>query len=303
MGLHDRPYMRRGPQAYDSGGGLSGITMGLPRPTPVVKWLLIINFAVFVVQIFFDQPETVRFGPDQFAARPGPMSRWMGVTVAGFWQVWRYLTFQFLHGGVMHVALNMLGVYMLGTPLEGHFGSRRFLRFYLICGAVAGLAFVGLGAVSAMDPARPIIGASGGVFAIVLACAVLFPSFRLILLFFPVPIRLAAVIIFGGMILIVMQGFASGRAEEAMSDVAHLGGAGAAAVWMWVLPRLNLRVRLGGDRAGRGRWEKKLKRRRKEQDEIDALLDKIRRSGIDSLSWREKRKLQQASRKRQDEPS
>ncbi len=289
MPLSDRDYMRQDPEGYGGGGALRGVTMGLPRPTPVVKWLLIVNFSIYVVQIFFDR-ETAR-------SHYGAMSTWGGVTGAGFWQVWRYVTFQFLHGGILHVGFNMLGLYMLGTPLEKHFGSRRFMRFYLVCCIVAVVAYVVMGTLSSMDASRPIIGASGGVFGIVLACAILFPSFRLILLFFPLPIRFAALIIFGYMVVVVMQGFASGRAEEAMSDVAHLGGAAAAAVWVWGGPWVGSRRQAMGE----GRWAKKLQRQRKEQEEVDAILDQIRESGIGSLSRGQKRTLRQASQRKREE--
>ena len=291
MGLHDRPYMRQdGGGSYGGGGGvMRSFTAGLPRPTPVVKWMLIANLTVFVMQIFFDQRNQHFFW--------GMMSTWGGTTVKDFWQVWRYVTFQFLHADFWHIAMNMLGLYMLGTPLEQSFGSRRFLKFYLICGAFAGLAFVVLGAATSMDPGRPIIGASGGVFGIVLACAVLFPQFRLIMVFFPVPIRFAALIIFGGMILLVLQKFGSGQGEKAMSDVAHLGGAVAAAGWTWLLPMVE-RTR---EAQRKGQWERKLQRRAAEQAEVDGILDKIRESGMASLSRADKKKLREASQEKRND--
>jgi membrane associated rhomboid family serine protease len=295
MGLHDRPYMQDQPPA---GPHLGGLTIGMPRPAKAVKYMLLINIVVFVVQMFLDQPQRNAAG---IPVRAGPMSLWLGMTVAGFWQVWRYVTMQFLHAGFWHIALNMLGLYILGTPLERHWGTRRFVRFYLSCGVVAGIAYAIIGALFQLDPDKPIIGASGGVYAIVLACAVLFPHFRIIFLFFPVPIRFAAIIIFGGMILLVLRSLAAGEAVLAMSDVAHLGGAGAAAVWIWVLPRVRWQVGMGRAGVGRGRWQRKRQRQRQEQQEIDRILDKIRRDGIGSLSWREKRKLREATdRQRQD---
>lgn len=287
MGLDDRPYMRRqGGEQPHGGGPMSGLTIGLPRPAPVVKLLLIVNVAVYVLQMFLDRPVG-------FSA--GPMSRWLGVTVGGFWQLWRYLTFQFLHAGFWHIILNMLGLYLLGTPLERHWGSRRFAVFYLICGAIAGLAYVAIGAAYRLDPTVPIIGASGGVYAVLLACAVFFPQFRIIFLFFPVPIRLAALIIFGGMILFVMQALAGGGAGAAMSHVAHLGGAVAAGVWIWAIPRIRRRVSSGADAMGRGRWQRKLRRQQAQQAQIDRILDKIRRDGIGSLSRSDRRTLRRAS--------
>lgn len=258
-----------------------GVALGVPRPSMAVKWLLAINAAVFVAQQFADRGE---FGP-------GSMTRLLGVTSGDFWQVWRYITFQFLHADIWHIVLNMLGLYMLGSPLEQLWGTRRFLRFYLSCGVVAGVAFVLLG-LFGLSSNTPIIGASGGVYAIVLACAVLFPHFQIIFVFFPVPIRLAAIIIFGVMALGVLQALAGSAPGAAASDVAHLGGAAAAAVWLWVVPRLGRRAVRA---PGQGNWDKKLRQRRAMQEQIDRILDKVAQHGLSSLSWSEKRTLKQGT--------
>ncbi len=292
MPLHDRDYMRGNAGPYGGGYG-GGIRFGLFKPSPMVKYLLVINLVVFIAQIFLDRPRQ--------GYPAGILSGWLGVTVGGFWQLWRYVTSQFLHADFWHIALNMLGVYMLGTPLERSWGPRRFLKFYLSCGVASGAAYALIGWLAGLPAAMPIIGASGGVFGLVLACAVLFPHFYLILVFFPVPIRLAAALIFGAMALLVLQAVAAGRTGAAMSDVAHLGGAVAAAVWIWVVPRVSLRAKLGRDGTGRGRWQRKLARQRRQQAEVDRILDKIRTRGIDSLSWRDKRKLRQASRRPREE--
>jgi len=308
MGLHDRPYWRDdgGRGGYGGGGPMRSIAFGLPRPGAAVKWLLIINISVFVLQVFMDAPTI---------DRPyGLLSSHLGVTLNGFWQPWRYVTFQFLHGGMWHVALNMLGLYMLGTPLERHWGTKRFTTFYLACGAFAGLAYVfmcglvagGNGNPNAVATAGrglgdvPLIGASGGVFAIVLACAVLFPHFRLIFFLFPVPIRLAAVIIFGGMVLVVLSGLRSGRAgPQFWSDVAHLGGVLAAAFYIWALPALRSGARQHRARLNEGAWRRKMEDRLAEQAEINRILDKINREGLDSLTRRERDILRDATRKQQ----
>jgi membrane associated rhomboid family serine protease len=271
---------------------MRGVTFGLPKPTQVVKYLLIINLAAFVLQL-------ICRGLLQFN-----LSDFFGATLGGWWQLWRYVTFQFLHSpdSLWHLGLNMLGLYMLGTPLERQWGGRRFLKFYLICGATAGVAYIVMAALRNLSPGVPLIGASGGVYGIVLACAVLFPHFRLIFFLFPVPIRLAAVIIFGGMILIVLSSLSSGElGGQFWSDVAHLGGAVAAAVWIWILPRLRGTLDERRQKINQGAWERKMHRRREEQTEIDRILDKIRREGLDSLSRAERNRLQDATRRQKDE--
>ena len=275
---------------------MRGLTVGLPKPAPAVKVLLIVNIAVFFVQMFADRPTQ---------SSAGVLSSLFGVTVADWWQPWRYLTFQFLHDpdSMWHILLNMLGLYMLGTPLERAWGTRRFVRFYLICGIVAGLAYVVIGTLFDLREDMPIIGASGGVYAIVLACAVLFPHFRLIFLFFPVPIRLAAVIVFGGMVLLVIRALSGGDADAAMSDVAHLGGAVAAAVWIWVIPKFRGSTHRVRARMNQGAWDKKMRMRQAQQQQINRILDKIRDRGIESLSRQEKKILQDATRQQQDHES
>jgi len=282
MGLHDRPYMQQG-------GGYHtprrGIALGLPKPTPAVKVLLIINICVFVVQ--------------RFADRRGEVTYLFGVTVAEFWQLWRYLTFQFLHGGFIHLFFNMLGLYFLGSALERSWGTRRFLRFYLTCGVVAGLAYVVIGGLGGVG--IPIIGASGGVFALLLVCAVMFPHFQIIVLLFPLPIRVVALIFFGGMVVKVLAAVSAGQVAVAMSDVAHLGGAGAAAVWLWVLPRLGgLRSATAGKPRG-GAWQRKTQKHREAEADIDRILQKIHDQGLQSLSKKERKTLRQATRQQQEE--
>lgn len=276
---------------------MGGVTFGLPRPGRVVKWLLIVNVAVFVVQLFADQ------------ARPwGPMTEWLGVKWDAWWQIWRYVTFQFLHDpeSFFHILFNMLGVYFLGTALEARFGARRFLVFYLVCGVVAGVAYAVIGAAAGEPGWRPIIGASGGVFGLVVAAAVYFPHFRIILLFFPVPIRLAAILIFAGMAFVIMGSLgaamrgAPGAFGRAMSDVAHLGGALAAAVWIILSHRL-VRVPSPFQKIRQGAWQRKMAQRAAEQAEIDRILHKIHTDGLSSLTRREKRLLQRATDRQREE--
>jgi membrane associated rhomboid family serine protease len=288
MGLKDRPYWRDEQPSGGGGGGSygGGMTVGMPRPGKAVKYLLLINIAVFMAQLVF---------------RAGDMnlSDAFGATVAGWWQVWRYLTFQFLHDphNLWHLGLNMLALYMLGSPLERHWGFGRFLKFYLSCGAFAGVAYVVMAALLIPVPSRiPLIGASGGVYAILLACAVLFPHFRLIFLFFPVPIRLAAIVIFGGMILFVLSSISAGHASgEFWSQVAHLGGAAAAAASIWVLPKARDELYKHRRKASQGTWQRRMDKSRREQEEIDRILDKIRDRGLDSLSRSERQRLQRAT--------
>lgn len=285
MSWRDRPYAHRDqgdsppPQRH---GGMMG---GMPRPGPVVARLLLINLVVFFLSIFFRNS----------------LMQWCAVVPRHWWQVWRYLTFQFLHGDLIHILFNMIGLYFLGMLLEMGWGSRRFLVFYLSCGAVAGAAHVIMAFAMKLGYGTFLVGASGGVYAVVLACAVFYPQVRVIVFLFPMPIRFAAALFLGIAVYFTLQEIASGgMMRSSISHVAHLGGAAAAAVWILISLGLSRRLRRGGP-AGRGRWERKLKRQRRQQEEIDGILAKIRRDGLSSLSGREKRVLREATEQQQTE--
>jgi len=288
MGLKDRPYWR------DDHGGLGGYPgsarPGLRKPPSAVKVLLIANVAAFVVQIIGG----------------GSVASLFWLLAGDWWQIWRYITFQFLHGGPLHLGFNMLCLYFFGSTLERTWGSKRFVTFYLTCGVVAGLAHVLLSYALGADPTRtPLLGASGGVYATLIACAILFPQMRVIYIFIPMSIRTLALLLLGmgvlGVMMNVREALVEGELSGGIAHVAHLGGAVAAAFWIWVLPRAKGEIARG--RAGRaaGAWRRKMARRQGEQEQIDRILDKIKQQGLNSLSRSEKDKLRQATRRQQGE--
>jgi len=172
----------------------------------------------------------------------------------------------------------------------------------LSCGVVAGVAYAVMGVALGLDKSFPLIGASGGVFAILLACAVLFPQMRLILFLFPVPIRFAALLIFGFMAVLVLSSLSHGSVSpQFWSHVAHLGGAVAGAFWIWVLPRLGVRVGAAKVHMKRGAWERKMERDAEEEKTIDEILRKIHEEGINSLSSKEKKTLSEATKRQRRE--
>lgn len=290
MGWRDRPYARHDYDESPPPGRGRVMAGGVPRPGRVVKYLLFINIAVFVVQAAF-LPELLT---KLFAVIP---NRW--------YEPWRYVTFQFLHGGIGHIFFNMLALYFLGMILEAHWGGRRFLAFYLICGVVAGVVHVVLTPLLNQPMWVPLIGASGGVYAVLLACAVFFPQIRLFLYFLiPVPIRVVAAIFLGIALLNVLIGVRAamegGTIAGGISHPAHLGGAAAAAAYIWIWPLIRMRPRRGG-LTGRGRWARKLQRQHREDEAVDRILDKIRRKGLRSLNRWEKRTLRKASQRQQRE--
>jgi membrane associated rhomboid family serine protease len=288
MGFRERTYYK---DPYeDSSGGMGSMRLGLPRPSRAVTWLLVANGVAFVLQAILDRPS------DGF-----PLSAYGGVTVGDFWQVWRYVTFQFLHASPSHLIFNMMGLYFLGTPVEPIMGTRRFAWFYLACGCFAGLAYVVIGAAGHIPREAPIIGASGGVYAVLLAAAIYLPQIKL---FFFIPMRIAAVGIFGLMILTVSSNWSPNgisMAHNSMGDVAHLGGAVAAAIWIWAGPRFKgfQWRRAPRRRPAPGRWQKKLDDRDRDREEVDRILQKVHDQGIGSLTGKERKKLQDETKKYQ----
>jgi len=283
MGLNNRTYWRddQGPGGYGGGGGFGGgMHAGqMPRPGRAVGALLIANIAMFFLQLV-----------------PGVMEHL--VLIPRDWMyVWNYVTFQFLHADPLHLLFNMLGLYFLGMVLERAWGPRRFLRFYFTCGVFAGICHVAATHAMGQGTWIPLLGASGGVYGVVVACAILFPHIRLVLLFFLVPIRFAVFLFLGIAVYSILAGGAGGGVAHA----AHLGGAVMAAAWIWVLPRLRNAAQDADLKRKQGAWDRKMKKRAEDQAEIDRILDKIRVHGLNSISRREKHTLQEATKRQQAE--
>lgn len=136
---------------------------------------------------------------------------------------WQVVTYAFLHGGLMHLAFNMLALVMFGAPLEYTWGEKRFVTYYLTCVVGAALCQLAVGwwAVSQGTPAYPTVGASGGVFGLLLAYGMLFPNQRVMLLFPPVPMKARTLVIVYGLfeLMLGVTGLQPGVAH-----FAHLGG-------------------------------------------------------------------------------
>lgn len=275
MGLYDRDYTQAGQRSQHYGP--PQMRFNLPRLTPVVKWLLISNLAIFVIGVL---------------ARPlgNALERWFAVDGSSWFTVlqpWRLVTYQFLHSrdAVWHIFFNMLALFFLGSPLERHWGSRRFLPFYLICGASGGLFYLLLTTIGFLTPV-PMIGASGSVLGLLAACAILFPHIVLFVFFFPVPIRIAAAVFAFMYFLLIVT-----RSNNAGGEAAHLAGMAAGAAYVLLLPRIG-QVRL---KSRAGSWEKNLEEQRKLQIELDRILAKVHREGLHSLTGKEKKVLKKAT--------
>ena len=149
---------------------------------------------------------------------------------SGFFAPWQLVSYGFLHGGFNHLFFNMFAVWMFGTPLEKTWGSQRFVVYYATC--VVGAGIIQLLVQQFEGGVYPTIGASGGVFGLLLAYGVMWPSNRIFLIFLPVPIQAKwFVLIYGGLELL----FGVTRAMPGIAHFAHLGGMifGAGLLYKW----------------------------------------------------------------------
>lgn len=148
---------------------------------------------------------------------------------AGF-QPWQLVTYAFLHGSLLHLGVNMLGLVSFGRELERHWGTRRFLQFYLA--SVVSAALAQLAVTSASGLLLPTVGASGGLFGLLLGYAVMFPRQRVLLLIPPIPMPAWLFALLYALLELVLgvTGTASGIAH-----FAHLGGmvGGGWMLWRW----------------------------------------------------------------------
>lgn len=136
---------------------------------------------------------------------------------------WQLISYSFLHGGFMHLAFNMLALVMFGAPLEYTWGEKRFLTFYLVSVLGAGLCQLAVGSYAVAHGAEPYptIGASGGVFGLLLAYGMLFPNQRVMLLFPPIPMKARTLVILYGLFELG-AGFTG--LQPGVAHFAHLGG-------------------------------------------------------------------------------
>ena len=136
---------------------------------------------------------------------------------------WQLVSYGFLHAGMFHLMFNMLVLYMFGAPLEHTWGPRRFLTYFLVCVAGAGLCQLVVVSWSLAQGGMPYptLGASGGVYGVLLAFGMLFPNHRVMLLIPPIPMKARTLVIAMGVIELIagISGTRSGVAH-----FAHLGG-------------------------------------------------------------------------------
>ena len=218
------------------------------RITPVVKNLLIINVIFFIAKMLFaDLHPEYYLGAFYFNS--------------SLFQVWQPITYMFMHANYMHIFFNMFALYSFGSILEAHWGPKRFIKFYLITGLgalalqwgvqafevyqITGSAFnpdavtvdfatemvkLNLNGLTAQDGrtlmdiySTPMVGASGAIFGLLVAFAMLYPNLEMYIMFIPVPVKAKYII---PVYIVIELVLGVGRFEgDSVAHFAHLGGA------------------------------------------------------------------------------
>lgn len=178
----------------------------------VTRTLLITNVIVFGMQQLTGE---LLIGP--FALWPPASPAWPN---SYSFELWQLVTYAFLHGGAAHLFFNMFALYMFGGEVERLLGTRRFTVYYLVC--IVGAAVAQLLVMRGVDPVpRPTVGASGGVFGLLLAYGMAFPHRKLMLLFPPIPMPAWLFVSLYGILELVLG--VTGT-QQGVAHFAHLGG-------------------------------------------------------------------------------
>ena len=179
---------------------------------PMTQALIVINAIAFLLQNVLSN------------ALIGSLALW---PLGSNFMPWQIVTYAFLHGSLTHLLFNMFGVYMFGSDLERVWGSRRFLIYYMVCAITAAIAQLIVALVT--GAVYPTVGASGGVFGLLLAFAMVFPKRVIMPLFPPIPMRAPIFVAIYGVLELVLG--VTGT-QAGVAHFAHLGGMAGGYLWM-----------------------------------------------------------------------
>lgn len=327
MGIYDRGYYQESESRRRPGGP--------PGAWTVTTWLIVVNIAVFFLQAML----TPLVKPGQAPASDPLTAYGHFSTVKVIWssqgglEFWRFVTFQFLHASVMHIAFNMFGLYMFGPMVEETLGRKKFLAFYLVCGISGALLYLILNLAGHLagtsgvkmfpgllfnDVRTPLVGASAGIFGVIMACAYIRPDEKFMLMLPPVAVKVKW-LAYGYLALALGNLILGGKNQG--GEAAHVGGA--IAGFFFVRNSHLLRdffdvmddSRDPKGRGGRGGKEKKFKAPKHlklvhgdespappvdpADVELDRVLAKMSREGKDSLTLDEIETLAKATKRKQ----
>ena len=255
--------------------------------TGAVKNIIIANLAVFLFMTLF---QTERFFLYYFGLVP------QFVWGRGF--VWQLFTYMFIHGGFGHIFMNMFVLWMFGSEIENTLGKREFYKFYFITGIGSGLITL----LFSLNSTIPVVGASGAIYAILVAFAMMYPN-RLIYFYFLIPIKAKYFVLIMGVITF-FSSFTQGT--SGISHLTHLGGIiigylylnnrNLASKIQFRIPRISIKNPFKNIIR---KVDKKSTRpdvnlygtEQTMREELDRLLDKINQAGYEKLSENERRNL------------
>lgn len=198
------------------------------RITWAVQRLILLNTIVFAGQLLLDIP----FG-GLGLPHGGRLIPWVAFQTEGFLhgQLWKPFTYLFLHGGLLHLFLNMLWLFFFGSEVERVLGTRQFVRFYIFCGALGVLATLIPWAVYGRSV--QVIGASGSVMGVLIAFAMTNPEREFFLFPLPVPINARAMVI-----IVVVLNIMAALGESGTSVSTHFGGMACGYGYLKLVPLL-----------------------------------------------------------------
>ena len=275
-----------------------GVTIG-SKWTRVIMILIIVNVIVFIIQLLFStissqwgvptmgmSPDTdgvvhhVKLGPDRFTTL---FWLYQPLAIGKLW-LWQLVTYMFLHSvsDPWHIIFNMLVLWMFGSEVEKAMGTRRFLTMYFTAGIFAGI----FGCL--FTPNNPILGASGAIFAVEIAFAMFYPNATIIFFVFPIKAKYL-VTIFAGITVFNCLMPTGGN----VAHFAHLGGLLYGFLFIRYEPRFTNFIISWQNQQKENEYRKEEEVRKV----VDALLDKVNRTGMKSLTRRERSYLKNASKR------
>ena len=249
--------------------------------TDAIKFIISINFLIFILQYLSGMEDEL------FTIFGIVPSKTFGELM-----LWQPFTYLFFHGGIWHVLINMFVLWMFGSELEKFWGKKEFLRFFFITGIGSGLITI----LFSLSSTKPVVGASGAIYGVLLAYGFMFPN-RLVYLYFLIPIKVKYLVMLIGAIAF----FSSlNPGNSNISHLTHLSGMVIGFIYLrssinW--NTINHFVIHRKDEIKRHYEDKKNEKREALKLQVDAILDKINDVGYDNLSESEREFLFKASKK------
>lgn len=295
------------------------------RMTPAVKVILIINVVFYILAYWV----TPMFSLDGHADWFMNFNALHPIGYPGF-VPYQYITYMFMHGGWWHLFFNMWSLMIFGNAVEQQVGTKRFVWYYLLCGIGAALVNQLITWIGIINPAQ-LVGASGAIYGVMAAAAYFFPNAKLFIIPIPFPIKLKYLVGF----YTVCEMYMGITSIDGVAHFAHLGGilVGLIILIIWKAQEKN-RTQRGNywtsshtqshyekeEGSWKNLWRKRTpkmrvtnvretnyadheynKKKTMDNEEIDRILDKIRKNGYQNLTEAEKATLFNASKRMRGE--